>query len=91
MFGKTNAHWSFDCPICDDYQTVVCEIEANKLELFEVIPLRVACTGCGFVVGDSQPFLSAILLEKQVEAEKPQILMAYGVHSLEGGEPSCSL
>ena len=71
LFG---AWWPFDCPICDEYQAVVCEIEANKLESLKVAPLRMACTCCGFVVGESQPFLSEILLEQQVADATPKIL-----------------
>ena len=77
--GLFDACWSFDCPICDEYQAVVCEIEANKLESLKVAPLRMACTCCGFVVGDSQPFLSEILLERQVADTKPEILKGYGI------------
>jgi len=74
-----DAHWSFDCPICDDIQSVVCEIDPNKLDSLKVVPLRMACTSCGFVVRDSQPFLSEILLEKQVAAARLQILEEFGL------------
>ena len=73
------AHWSFDCPICDDYQAVVCEIDAAKLRAHEVVPSRMACTHCGFAVRESQPFLSKILLEKQLTADQPAILGEYGI------------
>ena len=74
-----NAHWSFDCPICDDIGSVVCEIEANMLELLKVVPLRMACTRCEFVVRDSQPFLSELLLEQQVAAAQPRIFEDHGI------------
>lgn len=77
--GLFDACWTFDCPICDEYQAAVCEIEANKLDSFEVAPLRMACTCCGFVVRESQPFLSEILLERQVEEAKPEIFKGYGI------------
>ena len=77
--GLFDACWSFDCPICEETQAAVCEIEANKLESFEVVPLRMACTCCGFVVGHSQPFLSEILLDRQVEDAKSEILKDYGI------------
>ena len=73
-----NACWSFDCPICDGHQAVVCELDANKLESLKVAPLRMACTCCRFVVRESQPFLSEILLEQQVADAKPEILEGYG-------------
>ena len=79
LFEEKNASWSFDCPICDDHETVVCEIDANKLESLEVAPLRMACTSCVFVVGDSQPFLSEFLLEQQLADAKPRILKEFGI------------
>ena len=77
--GLFKVCWSFDCPICDEYQAVVCEIEANKLESFRVAPLRMVCVCCGFAVGDSQPFLSEILLEQQVADATPKILREHGI------------
>ena len=74
-----DAHWLFDCPICDDIRTVVCEIEANMLETLKVVPLRMACTRCEFVVSDSQPFLCGILLEQQMAAAQPRILEEHGI------------
>ena len=73
-----DVHWSFDCPICDGIETVVCEIDAHMLEVFKVVPLRMACTCCGFVVRDSQPFLSEILMEQQLADAQPRILQEYG-------------
>lgn len=74
-----DAHWSFDCPICDEGEAVVCEIDANMLESLKIVPLRMACTCCEFVVRDSQPFLSEILLEQQVAAARSRILGEYGI------------
>ena len=74
-----DAYWSFDCPICDDIEAVVCEIDANMLESLSVVPLRMACTHCSFVVRDSQPFLSETLLERQVVDTQSRILREYGM------------
>ena len=74
------AHWSFDCPICGEYQAVVCEIDTAKLVAHEVVPSRMACMHCGFAVRESQPFLSKIMLEKQLTVEQQSaILREYGI------------
>lgn len=74
-----DVYWLFDCPICDGIETVVCEIDSHMLETFKVVPLRMACTSCGFVVRESHPFLSEILMEQQVADARPRILKEYGV------------
>ena len=66
--------WSFDCPVCDSFDAVVSELDTAKLVDRDVVPKRMACTDCEFVVSRSQPFLSQILLEGQVAKAKSQIL-----------------
>lgn len=74
-----DASWSFDCPVCHDPDSVVAEIDSSALDKKEVIAMRLACTNCGFVVSNSQPYLSQVLLEKQVSDSKAKILKEYGV------------
>lgn len=69
----------FDCPVCDDIDGVVAELDSNMFDLQEVKPIRMACSSCGFVVSHSQPHLSEVLLEKQVVASKAKILKEYGL------------
>lgn len=71
--------WSFDCPVCDDLDSVVTELDSNLLDKKEVRPIRMACINCGFVVSNSQPYLSQVLLEKQLAESKAKILKEYGV------------
>lgn len=71
--------YSFDCPVCDDIESVVAELDAGALDLKEVKPVRMACSNCGFVVSNSQPHLSQVLLEKQVAGSREKILKEYGV------------
>jgi transcription elongation factor Elf1 len=74
-----DVHWSFDCPICDDVEAVVCEIDSQALDSLNVIPKRIVCTNCGFVVRASHPFLSEILLENQIANSREQILEEHGL------------
>lgn len=73
------ATWSFDCPICDDLQSVVCELDQTELDSLNVVPKRMLCTACGFVVCESQPFLSEVLLQNQVAEVRGRILKEYGL------------
>lgn len=70
---------SFKCPVCRDIETTVVELDDEKLDSLEIVPLRMACFNCGFVVRSEQPFLSEILLEKQIPEERPAILKDYGL------------
>ena len=76
LFGVS---YSFDCPVCGDIESVVAELDAGALNLKEVKPVRMACSNCGFVVSNSQPHLSQVLLEKQVAGLREKILKEYGV------------
>lgn len=73
------ASWVIDCPICDHREGAVCELDPKALERREVIPKRLACTNCGFVVGDSQPFLSEALVGRQLTEARESILNGYGI------------
>lgn len=74
-----DAPWSFDCPVCDDVDGVVAELDTSWLDKGEVIPIRMACTNCGFVVSYGQPYLSKVLLAKQILQSKTRILKEYGI------------
>jgi hypothetical protein len=70
---------SFDCPVCDDIDGVVAELDPSELDKGEVSPMRMACTNCGFVVNRDQPYLSKVLLGKQITESKTQVLKEYGI------------
>lgn len=74
-----DAPYSFDCPVCDEIQSVVAEIDSAALDLPEVRPIRMACTSCGFVVSKFQPYLAQVLLEQQVSESRVVILKEYGI------------
>jgi hypothetical protein len=74
-----DASWTFNCPVCGDLDSAVAELDSYRLHEREVIPQRMACAKCGFVVRPLQPFLSQMLLEGQVIMAKGQILKEYGI------------
>ena len=71
--------WVFDCPLCRQPEAAVCELDSDELESKNVIPLRMACINCGFVVGKAQPFLTEALLELNVARAKEKILKGCGL------------
>jgi hypothetical protein len=69
--------WTFNCPVCEEFESVVCDLKAENQQL---IPTRMACTNCSYVVRDSQPFISDILLREQLTEElQHRILKEYGL------------
>jgi len=71
--------YSFDCPVCDDIDSVVAELDSAALDLREVRPICMACSSCGFLVSNTQPYLSQVLLEKQVLKSRARILKEFGI------------
>ncbi len=76
LFGPS---WSFDCPLCNQPQSVVAELDETELDTLEVTPKRMACTVCGFVVHELHLFLSEVLLQNQIVNARSQILKEYGL------------
>jgi hypothetical protein len=75
-----NACWSsFDCPICDDIDSTVVELDDKQLDSCNIAPVRMMCFNCGFTVSSEQPFLSEVLLEPQMAENRPLILKDYGL------------
>lgn len=71
--------WSFTCPICHEVDSAVAEIDPDKMDDHEISTKRLACIYCGFGVYRDQPYLSLVLLEKQVANSKSKILKEYGI------------
>jgi hypothetical protein len=74
-----NASCVVACPICHGSDSAVCELDVDALHTRKVMPKRMACTNCDFVVLDSQPFLSEVLVGRQLEASRESILKEYGI------------
>jgi transcription elongation factor Elf1 len=72
-------NWVFDCPLCDEPAAVVCQLDVDALDSRDIIPIRLACTNCGLVVGKADRYLSEALLKEVVSKEKVAILKEYGL------------
>ena len=60
--ARFEVSWNFDCPICSAYESAVCELDAAELQAANIVPNRLACPSCGFVVSASDKFMSEVLL-----------------------------
>lgn len=74
IFGAT---WAFDCPICDEVNTFVCELDPDRLEEHTIRLERALCTNCNLVL-KGMPFLAEALVGAPVETERMAILREYG-------------
>jgi transcription elongation factor Elf1 len=71
--------YTFDCPICDELEVVIAELDSDALDVSEVRPICMACTSCGFVASTRQPYLAQVLLEQQVSKSRAEIHKEYGI------------
>jgi hypothetical protein len=76
VFG---AAWFFDCPICDDIGTFVCELDEDRLNERAVALTRAACASCGLMVRKSCPFLADALCGEQIGQKRTEILHDFGI------------
>ena len=75
VFG---AAWFFDCPICDDIGTFVCELDEDRLDDRIVALKRAACANCGLVVRNI-PFLADELVSEEIARKRAEILQDFGI------------
>jgi hypothetical protein len=70
--------YEFDCPVCCEVHSVVADLESSGLERGFVIPFRLVCADCEFVVSPQHLFLAEELLRDQATEKRPEILKGYG-------------
>jgi hypothetical protein len=71
--------WEFNCPVCQEFQGLVAELAEGNLRQATITPRRGFCVKCGFAIGQNHPYLLEVLLLKQVEAKRLEILESHGV------------
>jgi hypothetical protein len=71
--------WTFNCPVCEDYESLVCDLETEDQRL---VPKQMACANCNYIVHDSEPFIAEVLLREQLTEDlQRRILKEYGLLS----------
>jgi len=72
--------WTCNCPVCDDVDCVIADLDADKFDDHQIVAKGMECTNCGFSATDkTHPFLSHALLEPQLSRFSSQILREHGV------------
>ena len=71
--------WHFDCPVCGDPDSFICELDDNQLDNGKVSLKRGACVNCGLVIPKNCPFLADNLCAEQFDEARPKILKEYGI------------
>jgi transcription elongation factor Elf1 len=71
--------WEFDCPICGNPTTLICELQDDALEKREIQLNRAVCVSCGLVIPDNCPTLADELCADQLVEARPLILQEYGL------------
>lgn len=68
-----------DCPICDEPESLVCQLDDDKLDDGEISVKQAQCVNCGLTVPLSCPYLADVLCRKQIEEKREEILQDYGI------------
>jgi hypothetical protein len=76
LLGTT---WLFDCPICNDIDTFVCEIDQDRFSDNIVSLVRAGCPSCGLVVPYGCPFIVDALCRDQIDNKSSDIFRAFGI------------
>ena len=72
-------YWEFDCPVCNDPNSFVCEVDSGELEKKIIVLKRGVCVNCGLLIPSNCPFLANELCVDQVEKNRLEILDEYGI------------
>jgi hypothetical protein len=73
------AAWFFDCPICDEFQMLVGELDETGIAEGKVSLKRAACPSCRLTVRNDSPFLADALCRAQLVEERGKILRDFGI------------
>jgi transcription elongation factor Elf1 len=76
IFSST---WHFNCPICGNDESFICELDENELKNHQGIRFqRSYCVNCGFSVPKNCLYMTDELCKEQIDQQKNEILSAYG-------------
>ena len=78
-FGKSfEQPFYLDCPFCRDFESVIVELNDEKLDEAIVLASRMICINCGTMVERNHPFLADALLSDELSKLSSEILKGYG-------------
>ena len=71
--------WDFDCPICGQPASFVCELDQEELIKSSIQLKRGVCVNCSLVIPENCPFLADELCIDQLDEAQPKILTEFGI------------
>jgi hypothetical protein len=71
--------WSCDCQICDGFETCVCKLDGDELELGGLKIVSAVCAECGLSIPSRCSALAQMLCGDAVNADRKRILSEYGI------------
>jgi hypothetical protein len=69
--------WDFDCPVCYDPKSFICELDDKRLDKGEIRLKRGVCVHCNLIIPRDCPFLADELCAEQIDNARPTILKEY--------------
>jgi len=71
--------WKFDCPICGDVESFICELDGDELDKTVIRLKRGMCVNCGLFIPANCPFLADEICSEQIEEERSKIFSDFGI------------
>lgn len=78
--GQFGTPWTFTCPACDEYETLVCDLALAEKELPPVTIKKAICLGCHLRLPDGFFLLNNAVCQDQIDAQSEKILREHGCH-----------
>lgn len=75
--------WTFDCPVCDEIETFVCELDEEQLDGHVISLKRGVCANCELIIPSGDSFLANALCRDQIEESRVKILLDFGIEEPE--------
>lgn len=72
--------WTFDCPACDECETLVCDLALIEPDLPPVTIKKAICVGCHLRLPDGFFLLNNAVCQEQIDAQSEKILREHGCH-----------
>ena len=79
LFYHFSTAWYFDCPICGDSESFVCELDNDELDKKKIAIIRGLCVNCNLAIPANLPYLADDLFHDQIDRDLPRILKEYGI------------
>lgn len=72
-------NWICDCPVCEEHQSFICELDNDLLTHKNVFIKRGMCANCDLIIRKEAHPLIDVLFEKKIAPEKDTIIKEYGI------------